>query len=52
MVTTSKKGKDGLAPLMVNVIVNSTHVCIQLQKRIKPTDFDCKSQLSTDNDII
>lgn len=51
MVASSKKGKDGLAPLMLNVIVSSTRVCIQLQKRISPTEFDCKSQLSTNNDI-
>ena len=51
MVATSKKGKDGLAPLMLNVIVNSTRVCIQLKKRLKPSEFNNSTQLSTDNDV-
>jgi len=51
MIASSKKGKDGLAPLMLNVIVNSTRVCIQLPKRLKPIDFNAKTQLSTSDDL-
>jgi len=51
MVASSKKGKDGLAPLMLNVIVNSTRVCIQLKKRLKPSEFNNNTQLSTVGDV-
>ena len=51
MVASSKKGKDGLAPLMLNVIVNSSRVCIQLKKRLKPSEFDNNTQLSTIGDV-
>lgn len=51
MVASSKRGKDGLAPLMLNVIVNSSRVCIQLKKRLKPNDFNNKTQLSKFDDV-
>lgn len=51
MVASSKKGKDGTAPLMLNVITNSSRVCIQLKKKLKPSEFDNTTQRSTIDDV-
>jgi hypothetical protein len=46
MVTASKIGKDGSAPLMLSIIVNKKRVSIQLKKKLKPSEFNNSSQLS------
>ena len=51
MVASSKAGRDGSAPLLMSIIVNSKRVCIQLQKKLRPTEFNNKTQLSSIGDI-
>jgi len=51
MVASSRAGRDGSAPLLMSIIVNSKRVCIQLQKKLKPTEFNNKTQLSTIGDV-
>jgi site-specific recombinase XerD len=51
MVASSKIGKDGTAPLLLSLIVNKKRVCIQLKKRLKPSEFNHKTQLSLIEDI-
>jgi Site-specific recombinase XerD len=50
-VATSKVGKDGLSPLYVSIIVNKQRVYIQLKKKLRPTDFNSKSQHCSIEDI-
>jgi len=51
MVASSKIGKDGTAPLLLSIIVNKKRACIQLKKRLKPSEFNHKTQLSSIEDI-
>jgi site-specific recombinase XerD len=51
MVASSKIGKDGSAPLLLSIIVNKKRVCIQLKKKLKPTEFNNNTQLSTIVDV-
>jgi len=51
MVASSKMGKDGKASLLLSIIVNKMRVSIQLQKKLKPTEFNNKTQISSINDV-
>jgi site-specific recombinase XerD len=51
MVASSKVGKDGKASLLLSIIVNKKRVSIQLQKKLKPSEFNNKTQLSTIKDV-
>lgn len=51
MVASSKVGKDGKASLLLSIIVNRKRVSIQLQKKLKPSEFNNKTQLSTIKDV-
>jgi len=51
MVASSKVGKSGTAPLLLSIIVNEKRVCIQLQKKLKPSEFKNKTQTSSIEDI-
>ena len=51
MVASSKVGKDGTASLLMSIIVNKTRVCVQLQKKLKPTQFNNKTQLASIEDV-
>lgn len=51
MVATSKQGRDGTAPLLLSIIVNKKRTCLQLQKKLKPSEFNNKTQISTIQDV-
>lgn len=44
IVRESKKGKNGLAPLEVSIIVNKERKVFTLDRRVKPSLFNTKSQ--------
>lgn len=50
-VSTSKVNKDGYAPLFVSIIVNKERTYIQLPKKLKPSDFNNRTQQSSNSDI-
>lgn len=51
MVASSKVAKDGTTPLFLSIIVNRKRVCIQLKKKLRPSEFNPKTQTSTIEDI-
>lgn len=51
MVASSKIGKDGKASLLLSIIVNKKRVSVQLQKKLRPTEFNHKTQISTIQDV-
>ena len=51
MVATSKASKDGSTPLLLSIIVNGKRTCIQLKKKLKPSEFNNKTQSSTIEDV-
>lgn len=51
MVASSKIGKDGKASLLLSIIVNKKRVSIQLQKKLKPNEFNHKTQISSIKDV-
>ncbi len=51
MVAASKMCQDGLAPLFLSIIVDNKRVSIQLKKKLKPSDFNVKTQTATSDDV-
>lgn len=51
MVAKSKVDRNGQAALLLSIIINKERTCIQLQKKIKPEEFNSKTQTSSNEDI-
>lgn len=51
MVAKSKVNKLGLDPLEVSIIVNKERTCLQLPRKISPSNFNAKKQSAVDADV-